>query len=227
MDRERHRRRMVASMRNGRMWEAVKGRLGLSRRHRGERGAVLIEAIIVIPLMMMITLGIIEYGSAYQQDSAVAAATRAGGRVASALSKTDFGVVTNPKDSGTLTADAVSSALQSVGSGTPQQLWIYDVAKAGSGPPFAGGCTHCVGYGWSSSLKAFDTTKLLSGSSPWLATSQNACPGGTIPIDQIAVWVQMNHAAVTHMFGGNKALTGKTIMRFEPDVNSDCAATTS
>jgi len=212
-------------MGNGRTWAAVKRRFSGSRRTSDERGAVLIEAIIVIPLLMMITLGIIEYGSAYQQDSAVAASTRAGARVASALSKTDFGVVTNTNDSGKLTANAVSSALQSVGSGTPKQLWIYNVATAGSGPPTFSGCTHCVGYAWSSSLKAFDTSVLVAGSSTWLATSQNACPGGTI--DQIAVWVTMTHSAVTHMFGGNKALTGKTTMRFEPDVNSDCAATTS
>lgn len=211
-------------MGNGRTWAAVKRRFSGSRRSSDDRGAVLIEAIIVIPLLMMITLGIIEYGSAYQQDSAVAAATRAGARVASALSKTDFGVVTNTSDSGKLTAQSVSSALQSVGSGTPKQMWIYNVATAGSGPPNFTGCTHCVSYTWSSASKSFDTSHLAGGAA-WLATSQNACPGGTI--DQIAVWVTMTHTAVTHLFGGNKALTGSTTMRFEPDVNSDCAATTS
>lgn len=182
---------------------------------------MLVEAAIVIPILMLITLGIIEYGSAYQQDAAVAAASRAGARTASALSKQDFGVTALSSDAGIVTANAVASALQSVGNVTPQKMWIYKVGAAGTGPPNFTGCTYCVGYGWNSSTKAFFTTE-LAGSQSWPALKQNACPGG--PPDQIAVWVQMTHKAVTRLFGGDKTLTGQTIMRFEPDVNSDCAA---
>jgi hypothetical protein len=214
---------MAVGMRNGQTWaEAVRRRLGRSRRDENQRGAVLIEALIVIPLLMMITLGIIEYGSAYQQDAAVAAASRAGARVASSLSKTDFGVSTT--DSGVATAQAVASALQSVGSSTPQKLWIYKVGAAGSGPPNFTGCTYCVGYGWNPATKAFNTTE-LAGSQPWPATKQNACPLAPAgPPDQIAIWVQMTHNAVTHMFGGSKTLTGQTIMRLEPSASSSCGS---
>jgi Flp pilus assembly protein TadG len=228
MDRERHRRRMVASMRNGRMWEAVKGRLGLSRRRlsrrdRGERGAVLIEAIIVIPLLMMITLGVIEYGGAYREDSTVAAASRAGARVASALSKTDFGVTNAQTDSGVVTAQAVASVLQSLGSTAPQQMWIYRVEPSNTscGPPTFSSCTYKIGYQWNPATKSFGTST-ISGSTAWPLTAQSACAGGTI--DQIGVWITINHTAVTHMFGTGRALTGQTIMRLEPNVSNSCAA---
>jgi Flp pilus assembly protein TadG len=213
---------MVASMRNGRVWSAFGRRVGPTRRGPDDRGAVLIEALIVIPLLMMMTLGIIEYGGAYREDATVASASRAGARVASALSKTDFGVTSASTDSGVMVARAVASALQSLGSTSPQILWIYNVATAGTGPngstPFSG-CTNCVGYTWVSSTKSFSTTRI--GSSPgWLGTQQNACAGGTI--DQIGVWIQTKHTAVTHMFGTGRLLTGNTVMRFEPDV-SPCA----
>jgi Flp pilus assembly protein TadG len=214
---------MVASMRNGQTWaEAVRRRLGRSRRERGERGAVLVEAVIVIPILMMITLGIIEYGSAYQQDAAVAAASRAGARVASAYSKHDFGVSTAAADGGILTASAVAAALQSVGSATPQKVWIYKVGAAGSGPPNFTGCTYCVGYAWNTTTKAFNTTE-LPGSQSWPLTKQYTCVSPAP--DQIAVWVQMTHTAVTHMFGGAKSLTGQTTMRLEPTVDSSTCAT--
>ena len=182
------------------MWVAVKRRMGLSRRGRDERGAVLVEAAIVIPILMMITLGIIEYGGAYREDSTVAAATRAGARVASALSKTDFGVTTGQTDSGVVTANAVASVLQSLGATAPQQIWIYQVnSSASCAPPTFSGCTYKIGYGnWSSTSKSFSTS-LLPGSTAWPATKQSACAGGTI--DQIGIWVTVNHTAVTRMFG--------------------------
>ncbi len=208
-------------MGNGRTWAALKRRFSGSRRAGDERGAVLIEALIVIPVLMMITLGVIEYGGAYREDSTVAAATRAGARTASALSKSDFGV-TPATDSGYVTAQAVASVLQSLGSKAPQQLWIYQVnGSASCAPPSFSGCTYKIGYGWDSANKKFFTS-LLSGSTAWPAAKQSACAGGTI--DQIGVWVTVNHTAVTHMFGTGRALTGKTIMRFEPNVSNTCAA---
>jgi Flp pilus assembly protein TadG len=224
MDRERHRRRMVASMGNGRTWAAVKRRFSGLRRTSDDRGAVLIEAIIVIPLLMMITLGIIEYGSAYQQDSTVAAATRAGARVASAMSKQDFGYSTAPTDGGVVTASAVASVLQSLGSNATQQVWIYRVEPSPSscGPPTFSSCTYKIGYQWDPATKTFNTTP-IAGSTAWLATEQNAC--FNLALDQIGVWVTVNHTAVTHMFGTGRALTGQTVMRFEPNPSTDCAAT--
>jgi hypothetical protein len=197
----------------------VKWPLGRSRLVRSERGAELIEAVIVIPLLMMITLGIIEFGGAYREDATVAAATRSGARIASSLPKTDFGCTAGPtcSDSALTVAAAVASTLQSLGSNAPQQLWIYDVTTEGTGPPSFSGCTNCVGYNWVPSSRSFSTSRLGTG---WFQTNQNACAGIAGPPDQIGVYVRAVHSAVTHMFGGNKTLTGNTIMRLEPYVGS-------
>ena len=207
-------------MGNGRTWAAVKRRFSGSRRTSDERGAVLIEALIVIPVLMMITLGIIEYGGAYREDSTVAAASRAGARVASALSKQPFGVSNAPADAGVATETAAASVLQSLGSNAPQQLWIYQVTGAsGCSPPTFGGCSYKVGYQWVPGSKSFDPNP-ITGSTAWPASAQNACAGG--PPDEVGVWITVNHTAVTHMFGTGRALTGQTVMRLEPSVNSDC-----
>jgi hypothetical protein len=226
-------------MRNGQSLATALRRRLRRKREDGERGAVLVEAVIVIPVLMLITLGIIEYGSAYQQDAAAASASRAGARVASALSKTDIGCTAPCTDAGTTIASAVSAALQSVGAATPTQMWIYRVEPLDTacGPPSFTACAYKVGYAWSTSLsgggKGFNSASKLSGSVAWPATAQYACVStgsntnlvrGTGP-DQIGIWVTMTHTAVTHLFGGNKTLTGQTIMRLEPDVTSSCGAT--
>ena len=216
-------RQMVTSMRKGRMRETARrwigSRPGRLRRARDERGAVLVEAAIIIPILMMITLGIVEYGGAYRENAAVASASRAGARVASSLPKTDFGCTAPCTDSAVTVAAAVSSALQSFGSNAPQQMWIYQVGPASNTPPFTS-CTNCVGYNWIPSSKSFGGAQLGPG---WAPNQQNACAGG--PPDQIGVYIKVKHTAVTRMFGGDRTLTGTTIMRLEPYVGTQvCGA---
>jgi TadE-like protein len=57
------------------------------RARRGdERGAAMVEFAIVLPLLVMLTFGIIEFAVAFNADSTVSASTRAGGRTAAILS---------------------------------------------------------------------------------------------------------------------------------------------
>ena len=59
-------------------------RIGNARRASGERGAVLVETAILIPVVLMITFGLIEFSSAYQSSSTATAASRSAARTASA-----------------------------------------------------------------------------------------------------------------------------------------------
>ncbi|MEQ1786435.1 MAG: TadE/TadG family type IV pilus assembly protein [Acidimicrobiales bacterium] len=52
-------------------------------RSRDERGAVVVEAALVLPLLLMLLFGIIEVGGAIKSYSSAANAARAGGRMAS------------------------------------------------------------------------------------------------------------------------------------------------
>ena len=52
------------------------------RRVRGERGAALIETAFVLPIMLLVCVGILEFGRAYQTWQVVTNASREGARVA-------------------------------------------------------------------------------------------------------------------------------------------------
>ncbi len=56
---------------------------------RNERGAALIEAAITIPIILLISVGIFEFGRAYQTWQVLTNAAREGARVAILSDKTD------------------------------------------------------------------------------------------------------------------------------------------
>ena len=60
----------------------VIGRVG-ARRRRGERGAVLVEAAVILPFLFAMIFGIMEIGSVLKSYSGASNGVRAGGRMAS------------------------------------------------------------------------------------------------------------------------------------------------
>ena len=187
-----------------------------STRARSQRGAALVEAAIVLPLILILTAGIVEYGVAFHESAAVASASRAGARTASAMPKNDqlaFGA-----------ADSASSQLQGAGSDDPVAVWIFRVQAGTTGPiGVFGGCTDCVGYPWNAATHRFDTALALPGSSPWLTASEDACAGES---DQVGVAVMLDHQYLFGVFGRSKRLTHTTVMRLEPYIGSSpCGAT--
>jgi len=63
------------------------------RRHR-ERGAALLEAAVTVPLILMISVGIFEFGRAYQTQQVLTNAAREGARLAVLEGPTDADVRT-------------------------------------------------------------------------------------------------------------------------------------
>jgi Flp pilus assembly protein TadG len=59
---------------------------GARPRRRGERGAVVVEFALIVPILMMILLGIISAGTVYNQKTSLAHAAREGARYGAILS---------------------------------------------------------------------------------------------------------------------------------------------
>ena len=69
----------------------------MSRRKRDDRGAVMVEFAIVLPVLLLILLGIIEFGRAYNTQVSIQAAAREGAREL-ALRHTSTEVVSATRD---------------------------------------------------------------------------------------------------------------------------------
>ena len=68
------------------------------KRMRGEKGAALIEAAVTVPIILLISVGIFEFGRAYQTQQVLTNAAREGARVAVIEGTTDAEVRTRVRD---------------------------------------------------------------------------------------------------------------------------------
>jgi Flp pilus assembly protein TadG len=181
------------------------------RTPRGEQGAVLVEFAIILPLLLTITFGIIEFSGAFHDSAIAADAARAGGRVGSALA-------TQPGYSDSV-VQAVDAAFATLPANAPQELWIYKAnanGYPGSGNGFTTCDANCIEYVWSSSTKAF----VAQGGGGWPAASHQVC---TEPYDEIGVYVKINHTFFTGFFGPSVTITDHSVFRFEPVPSSVCS----
>lgn len=193
-----------------------------SRARRSERGAALVEAAIVLPLVLLIIFGAIEYGVAFKDSGTISAAARAGARIAAAEPR----VPTMPDD----TAQAVASALKGFPQTPNPEVWVYLAGPngypMGTSGFFSGGCGQdCVRYQleWhTDSGGYFQPVVMNGGTIP--AADQHVCPGdGPTVWSQVGVYVQASH---DKMFAGllpvPSTLHDFAVFRLEPIASSLC-----
>ncbi len=152
----------------------------------------MVETAILIPIVLVITFGMIEFSSAYQSSSVATAATRSGARVASAEAL----LPTFATDA----ALAAGTALRTVGSDEPQEMWIYkadDVTGLPASGNFTTCSTKCIKYTWIQATRTFDTANPTGGG--WAASTQNAC--NSTNWDSVGVYVKLKHKFITKLFG--------------------------
>lgn len=190
-------------------------RLSLKNRGRGESGAVLVEMVIVLPLLMLMVLGMIEMGLAWRDSTTVNSASRQGARVASNLGDD---------------ADADLEALLSVMAvvqgldGDVEYAVIYDASGTGQLPlgcdtgSQPGVCNHYTAAELANLVTNPPTnTNLFQCGGP----SVDWCPSGRstqlATIDHVGVYVKVDRPWVTNIFPGDGTkLSGYTVMQLEP-----------
>jgi Flp pilus assembly protein TadG len=177
------------------------------------RGAALVETVILLPLILLIVFGIVEFSSAYHDASVTSDAARAGGRIASAQAR-NTSYATNA-------AAAVAAALKTLPSDEPQELWIYRANSEGypgTDHDFVTCTTKCIKYTWNSGTK--DWNYGSPGGSGWDAATHQVC---SEPFDQLGIYVRIRHDFVTRLFGATIDLADHSVFRFEPTPSAVCA----
>lgn len=204
------------------------------RRERSERGAVVVEAALVTPLLMLLIFGIIEMALLMKDDVALTSAVRNGGRIASANADAGPGGVAaldgsclSPCTPGNspMFAQMAANAIQTAGSALPkdsiQELWIYKANDKGY--PGANGntvmsCgTNCVKFKWQANDDQF---RYFSGS--WASTSVNACANSNP--DVVGVYLRAEHSFLTGFFSDGLTIDDHAVFTFEPLPTLTCAA---
>lgn len=186
---------------------------------RRSDGVVAIEFALILPVLLMLVFGIIEFGMLFRSELSVSQSARAGARTAAAL----------PRTAGyqTSAANAVAAQLRNtLSTDEITYLSVYKADKA-TGLPADGGtyktCTSCYRFTWNAATKSW----VAESGASWPATSQKAC-GAEATTDYLGVYVEARYNWVTAifkpMFGNSMTVSERTIMRLEPIGNgSTCS----
>ena len=177
------------------------------RRRRPERGQALVEFVLILPVFLMILMGMLEFGSAYDHRTAMAYAVREGARVGATLG-----------NGGSYPDTVDPTILAAVQRGLTDPILVENITsieifKAGSdGKPVGG------------AIDTYDRFGTLIGTAGWPATSRAVGLTG----DSIGVRVRYDFHPTTPLgqllglfFGGNPPYTtipmvDTTVMHLEP-----------
>ena len=202
---------------------------GLNGRSRqGDRGAVMVEMALVLPLLLLLVFGIIDFSLAMKDKASVASSVRVGARIASTGADAGPGICPDPPDphfpcSPTRTpllAQAAADAIATAGTAMPkdsiEEIWVYRYKDSfGSAPPVA--CvTDCVIYRWNAGADRFQYK-----AGTWVSSTIDACLNDPSAMS-VGVYMRAAHDFVSPFFGASVHLTDFAVMKFEPLPNLQC-----
>jgi hypothetical protein len=199
------------------------------RREAGDRGAALVEFVLIAPVFALLVAGVLEFGLAFRDSMTVSNALRAGVRVGSNAGRERSADYTILK--------AVEAAMAEVPSSHIQRIIVYKadtansavpaacLAVSGSGGVAGTGGVYCNVYQASDLARpASDFTAACTGNAG-TAPDHYWCPTGrqatqALGADYLGVYMQVRYTYVTKVFPGTGVtIHDRAIMRLEPRLN--------
>ena len=181
------------------------------RRTRRDRGVTLTELAVAMPILLLLALGAFEYGMLFRDSLTVSTAAREAGRVSA--SSANYG------DADCVILEAAAGALQSIESGTIDEVHIYKSDAAGFVPPDNSSTMRRY-----SPFQTGDPSLIACTGSDWNAEHLGASwdPPDRVNDEQNADWigvkVEYSHTFRTGFlwFAGQTDLSDQAVFRIEP-----------
>ncbi len=184
----------------------------------------MVEAAIVLPLMIFIVVGIMEFGLLFTSYSTATASTRSGARLAAtqySQARTGSTETTSQTEALAQIVLSTQADLKVLNNAVPVGMAIYKVdPSSGDGAPYGGypgtnmvgGCSSsCIKYKWNGSA-------MIRQGGSW--PNPQRCVINSV--DSIGVYVQVEHSYITGMIGQKRKVDGHTVMRLEPVSSENC-----
>ncbi len=198
-------------------------------RLRGEEGAVLVEFALVAPLLVLLTLGVLDFGMAWRENNNLGAAVRAANRMAASLGdsrSTDYNSL-----------QAYRSVMSRATGVTVDRVVVYK-ATGSDGSPSSGSClttaATATGTGVNGACNIYSATQLSNLGATYLTnfgTTDTACAGTAWdrywcpvtrnadqgdPPDYVGVYAVVTYKSWTKLLPTTVTLTDRSVMRIEP-----------
>jgi hypothetical protein len=187
------------------------------RRARGERGATLVEASIVTPILLLFVFGIFEFGFAFRDYLAVANTTRDGVREAS--------VAGNVADADYRTLRSVRRASAALPDGAIDRIIVFKASgPEGTVPsacltgPVTGVCNVYVPADLSLDVTEFGCDPSANPRPDpdrfWCPTDREVSVQAGL--DFVGIHVEVEHSYLTGLFGDDITFKDTTVLQVEP-----------
>jgi Flp pilus assembly protein TadG len=203
-------------------------------RRRDERGAAMVEFAMILPLLVLLTFGIIEFGVAFNASSSISQASRAGGRTAAIFS-------TDPQLEYNAALAAANALDVSPSSITGQPLICVSKFVAGGDPcsdqfSMQFNAEHFGGNGnptWTINFTqpGGGVGVIPTANDQWPVAQRNFGCAPSNTFDRVVVRVQIQHDLLVpglfSKFFGNKTsptMTSDSVFQLEPVPTNQCAA---
>lgn len=198
-----------------------------ARRAAGDRGAALVEMILFTPILVMLAIGILEFGLAWRDSITVSSALRAGARVGSNAG--------NDRLADYNTLLALQSAIASIPNARITRVVIFNASTSTPGQPSNGCKAGTPSTAAGAQCNVYSAAQLASmTSSNFSGTSGSGCSAASWDVswcprtrtaqqasgaDYMGIYIVVNHPFVTRMFpGGGITIDDSAVMRLEPSV---------
>ncbi|WP_051552240.1 TadE/TadG family type IV pilus assembly protein [Nocardioides sp. URHA0020] len=208
------------------------------RTTRDQRGAVAVEAALVLPILFTLLFGIIELSLLVRDQISVASSVRVGSRAATTTGAVVAGpgvCETGPSAppctpaSSPALAQIAADAIQRNGMSMPKSAIDYVLVFKANDKGYPGangnstmpssctGVTNCVMFKWNDASEKF---RYFSGA--WASTSINACAGEA---DAVGIYLHATHKWVSGLFRNAIGVDDRAVSRFEPLSADTCKST--
>jgi Flp pilus assembly protein TadG len=188
----------------------------MRRRRSGEDGALLVEAAFILPILLVLVFGLVEFGFGWRDRLMTETAVRSGARTASNLGPDRYA------DYNAL--QSVKSGLADIAPGNVDRIVIFKANTSGTVPATCaagtaqtGVCNVYTGADLSLAQTAFTGTTSCTGTSPdrfWCPVSR-ANLQGPGP-DYLGIWVRAHRVRFTALLPGTTTIESSAVMRLEP-----------
>jgi Flp pilus assembly protein TadG len=195
------------------------------RRRQGERGAAMVEMALVLPFLILLVMGVLEFGLAWRTSLTVSNSLRSATRTAANTGEdrlADYNALT-----------ALKSAMAGIDGVSIERVIIYEAPTNGQVPEACLTATAITNRGVNNLCNVYTgadlttittadfggTTSCTGGSKDdqWCPpTEREASPGATGGADYLGVFVEIDLDFQTGLFGSGMTITDRTVMRLEP-----------
>jgi hypothetical protein len=191
------------------------------RRVRGDRGATLVEASIVTPVLLLFVFAIFEFGFAFRDYLAVANTTRDGAREASVagnVGDADYRILRAVRRASTALPDgAIDRIIIFKAAGPETSIDEAAYATCRGGTSVVGLCNVYTPTEYALDIAEFacdPTAPLPDPDRFWCPSDRQVSV--TAGLDFVGVYVEVTHDYITGLFGDSITFRDATVLQVEP-----------